>query len=57
MWFGPTHHAAEGDGKPLLYFPSFVFPLFLLSSLYLENSIMGQSEMKYEIVLEDETPR
>lgn len=44
--------AAEGIGKPLLCFP-LVLKIFFF---YLENPMMRQSKMKYEIVLEDETP-
>lgn len=37
--------------------PAFSFIYFLYLSLYLQNPMMRESKMKYEIVLKDETPR
>lgn len=55
MWFGPTNCAAEGNDRPKLHF--YFLLHFSSCLLYLANSMMRKSKIKYETVLSDETPR
>lgn len=49
------HTVQPHTGKPLLNFLSLLY--FFFFSFYPENSMMRQSDMKYKIMLKNETPR